>query len=130
MDQRIEDAQKLFWEISRLLRENGSRRIVTRKFIEMARIHEDRAGDLLQRCDPDGWPDAYAAITAWGKAGNKSDAFRLIAEGRELSALFPYGKEDIESQLAELETWLVSLQVMPSLGDFARPIPPVPAAAA
>lgn len=129
MDKRIEHAQQLFWEIGRL-RDVGSHGVAVRKLVQMARIHEELALELLQSREPDGWTDLYAAITAWGEAGHKSDAQRLIFEGRRLSASLADGGENIERQLDELGGWLASLRVVPSLGDFARSLPPIPAEAA
>ncbi len=129
MDLEINHAQQLFWEISRL-RDQGIHRLAARKLGEMAQIHEERALRLLQDREPDGWPDLYAAITAWGEAGRKSDAHRLIAEGRRLCASFPNGQENINCQLNELDDWLDSVRVVPSLSDFARPLPAIAVEAA
>lgn len=129
MDPRVKQAQHLFWEIDRL-REQGSYRIAERKLAQMARIHEDLAVQLLNDREPDGWADLYAAITAWGEAGRKGDAHRLIMEGRRRSILFPDGSENINRQLNELEDWVGSLDVVPSLSDLARPLPAIPVDAA
>ncbi len=129
MDEQIELAQQLFWEISRL-RDQGIHRLAVRKLGEMAQIHEDRALRLLQDGEPDGWADLYAAITAWGEAGCKRDAHRLIDEGRHLSSAFPNGQENLNHQLNELDDWLESLSVVPSLSDFARPLPAIAVEAA
>ena len=124
MDQRIEHAQTLLWEITRL-REYGLHRATLHKLIEMARIHEQRAIDLLDGRDADGWADLYAAITAWGEAGCQGDAQRLIVAGRRRSADFSSGRENIDRQLDELADWLDALHVIPFLGDFARSLPPI-----
>jgi hypothetical protein len=129
MDQRIEQAQQLYWEIGRL-REDGARRLAIPKLVRMAEIHEDRAMELLRSRNPDGWPDFYAAITAWGESGHKSHADRLIVEGSNLAAMFPDGRQNIEQQLRELDAWLDSLRVVPTLGEFAQPLPTIPAEAA
>jgi hypothetical protein len=129
MDPQVKQAQQLFWEIGRL-REQGMHRLAVRKLAQMARIHEELARRLLQEREPDGWADLYAAVTAWGETGRKHDAHRLILEGRRLSALFPSGSENIERQLNELEDWLESLRVVPSLSDFDRPLPAIPVEAA
>ncbi len=109
MDQRIEQAQRLFWEIERL-REQGACRMVNRKLIEMAKLHEERARELLSQRNPDGWIDWYAAVTARAEAGGLREAFGLIQEGRGLSTLFPNGQENIEGQLKELDAWIDTLQ--------------------
>jgi hypothetical protein len=129
MDHRVNQAQQLFWEIGRL-HEQGLHRLAVRKLAQMAKIHEERALQLLQDREPDGWADLYAAITAWGEAGHKSDAHRLIVQGQALSALFSEGRVNIERQLIELEEWLELLRVVPSLSDFARALPAIPVEAA
>jgi len=129
VDPRVKLAQQLYWEISRL-RDQGLLRLAVRKLGEMARVHQELAVQLLHDGEPDGWPDLYAAVTAWSEAGRKSDAHRLIVEGRRLLSEFPNGRENIESQLKELEEWVESLDVVPSLSDFARPLPAIPAGAA
>jgi len=129
MDPQVKQAQQLFWEIGRL-RDQGLYPLALRKVRQMAQIHEELAVRLLHEGEADGWADLYAAITAWGEAGHKGDAHRLILEGRRLSALFPNGRQNIERQLNELEDWLESLRVLPSLSDFDRPMPPIPVEAA
>jgi hypothetical protein len=129
MDQRIDQAQKLFWEVSRL-RESGLHRLAVRKLVQMAAVHEARAMELLRTAQADGWADLYAAVTAWGDAGHRNEANALIEQGRELLTLFPDGTQNIEQQLNELGAWLESLRVVPSLGDFARPLPAIPVEAA
>lgn len=125
MDSKVKQAQQLYWEISRL-RDQRSYRLAERKLCQMAQIHADLAGQLLRGREPDGWADLYAAITAWGEAGRKGEAHRLIAEGRRLSDLFRDGSENIKRELNELEDWVESLHVLPSLSDFARPLPARP----
>ncbi len=125
MDERVERAQRLFWEISRL-REAGATRLAAHKLAEMAQLHEDRAIELLEASRPDGWVDIYSAITAYGDSGRRQDAERLIKRGRTLADLFASGKENVVSQLNELAAWLDTLHVVPSLGDFARALPRYP----
>jgi hypothetical protein len=129
MDARVEQAQRLFWEIS-LLRQYGAARAALPKLTEMARLHEKRAIELLDQADSDGWIDFYAAITAWGEAGQKADADRLLQEGHRRAIQFPYGRENIDQQLNALRAWLNDLRVLPSLRDFARPLPTLPVHAA
>jgi len=108
MDRCVEQAQRLFWEIKNL-REQGACRLVTRKLVEMAHLHENRARELLARQDPYGWTDLYAAITAWAEAGCINEAFKLVREGRDLSSSLPEGNENVDRQLAELDHWIASL---------------------
>ena len=131
MDQRVEQAQRLFWEIERL-RQQGACRLITRKLLEMARLHESRARELLAQHDPDGWIDWYAAITARAESGCLVEASGFVREGRALAAFFPEGRANIEGQLDDLETWVRSLQVrvVPALGEYARQLPALPAEAA
>jgi hypothetical protein len=91
----------------------------------MAGLHRDRALELLRSGDADGWPDLYAAITAWGEGGARSEANQLLHLGRQLARSFPAGEPNILKQLEELEVWLDSLHVVPSLGEFAIALPPV-----
>ena len=89
----------------------------------MAELHEQRAQDLLSAHDPDGWIDLFAAITAWGEAGMKGDAIRLIAHGRQTVSLFPEGRKNLEEALGELQDWLDVLPGAPPLKDFDRSFP-------
>ena len=131
MDPRVDEAQRLFWEIE-YLREQGACRLVTRKLIDMAHLHEARGQELLTRCDFDGWTDWFAAITAWAEAGSTHEAERLLERGRRFAKALEDGKEIVERQLDELEAWIGSLvvKVVPALGDFARSLPAFPAEAA
>ena len=122
MDRRIEQAQQLFWEVGRL-RDEGLHRAALPRLVKMAGLHEERALELLGNRAADGWADLYAAITAWGEAGHRGDAERLVAVGRRRSALFGEGSQNILCQLDDLAVWLDSLHIVPSLGDFARPLP-------
>lgn len=131
MDPRIEETQRLFWEV-KYLRGRGACRLVTRKLIDMAHLYEARGRELLTRRDPDGWTDWYAAITAWAEAGSMHEAERLVERGRIFATCFDDGRENIERQLEELDAWLRSLlvKVVPALADFARPLPTFPVEAA
>ena len=122
MDPRIEQAQQLYWEITRL-REFGAHRKTLSKLIEMAQVHEERALELLAAGDPEGWVDLFAAITAWAKAGCREDADRLLAEGRSTASQFGSGEASIHEQLDELEEWADELTVVPSLRDYDRRLP-------
>ncbi|MCY2994993.1 MAG: hypothetical protein NTY19_45095 [Planctomycetota bacterium] len=106
MDPRIEQAQQLYWEITRLT-DLGAHRKKRSKLIEMAQVHEDRAVELLANDDPEGWVDLFAGITAWAKAGCREDASRLIAAGRSTASQFGSGEGTIHGQLAELQEWAV-----------------------
>lgn len=129
MDTRVERTQQLFWETQEL-RRRGAERAAVPRFREMAQLYEARANDLLVANDPDGWIDLYAAITAWAEAGARTDADRLISVGRRLAVKFSSGQCEIQQQLDDLACWLDSLRVVPSLGDFSRPVPEFPVTAA
>ena len=118
MDVRVEQSQRLFWEIARL-RKAGATRLAAQKLAEMARLHEDRAIELLEAGQPEGWVDMYSAITAYGDGGRRRDAEKLIERGRMLAGRLVSGKENVVAQLDEIASWLDALRVMPSLGDFA-----------
>jgi hypothetical protein len=122
MDPRIERAQLLYWEITRL-REIGAYRKTRSKLIEMAELHEERALELLAKGDPDGWVDLFAAITAWAKAGCGEDSNRLVAAGRLAADQFGNGEANLHQQLDELQEWADGLKVVPSLRDYDRPLP-------
>ncbi len=122
MDPRVERAQQLFWEIAMLKRERAFRPCIE-KLVEMATLHEDRAFELLQCLASDGWTELYAAITAWGEAGSRHEAERLIEFGRSRAGLLLAGEGAVHDQLAELESWLDGIRVLPSLRDFDRPLP-------
>ena len=131
MDTRVDETQRLFWEV-KYLREQGACRLVTRKLIDMADLHEARGRELLARCDFDGWTDWFAAITARAEAGSTHEAERLLEEGRRFAASLGDGRGNIECQLEELDTWIASLvvKVVPALADFARSLPTFPVNAA
>ena len=94
MDPRIERAQQLYWEITRLT-DLGAYRMRRSKLIEMAQMHEERALELLEEGDPDGWVDLFAAITAWAKAGCREDVGRLVAAGRSAASQSGSGEATI-----------------------------------
>jgi hypothetical protein len=121
MDLRVKEAQRLYWEIEQL-RQHGAKRAALPKLHQIARLHEERAIELLCARDPDGWIDLYSAISAWGEAGAHSDAVGLIHRGFKFAALFPSGQKNIEQQLQELRSWLTSIKVLPSLRDFGSSV--------
>ena len=124
MDPRIERAQQLYWEITRLT-DLGAHRKRRSKLIEMAQVHEERALELLKEGDPDGWVDLFAAITAWAKAGCREDVRRLVAAGRTAASQFGSGDAKIREQLDELEEWAddLTMTIVPSLRDYDRRLP-------
>jgi hypothetical protein len=122
MDSRVQETQRLMWEIE-LLCNQGADRTAEPLRRKMAELHEQRAQDLLSAHDPDGWIDLFAAITAWGEAGMKGDAIRLIAHGRQTVGLFPEGRKNLEEALDELQDWLDVLPGVPPLKDFDRSFP-------
>jgi hypothetical protein len=122
MDPRIERAQQLYWEITRL-REFGAHRKTHSKLVEMAQVHEERALELLAENDPDGWVDLFAAITAWAKAGCREDANRLLVAGRSSTGHFGSGEDNLHRQLDELQEWADGLTTVPSFRDYDRPLP-------
>ncbi len=132
MDERVEQTQRLSWQIFQQREFSGGGRMVTRKLIDMAHLHEARGRELLARGEPDGWIDWHAAITARAEAGCFKKAEFLIQDGRRLADSFAVGKENILQQLAELEIWMNSLhtKTIPALMDFARPLPTYPVEAA
>ena len=131
MDPRVDETQRLFWEV-KYLRKQGACRLVTRKLIDMAYLHEARGRELLMRRDFDGWTDWFAAITAWAEAGSTHEAERLLEQGRRFATLLENGRGNIERQLDELDAWIGSLvvKVVPALADFARSLPTFPVEAA
>ena len=131
MDPRVDETQRLFWEV-KYLREQGACWLVTRKLIDMAHLHEARGRELLMRCDFDGWTDWFAAITAWAEAGSTHEAKRLLEQGRRFAASLEDGRGNVERQLDELDAWIGSLvvKVVPALADFARSLPTFPVEAA
>jgi hypothetical protein len=110
MDPRVDETQRLFWEVKHL-RKQGACRLVTRKLIDMAYLHEARGRELLTRCDSDGWTDWFAAITAWAEAGSTHEAERLLEQGRRFATSLEDGRGNVERQLDELDAWIGSLVV-------------------
>jgi hypothetical protein len=126
MDPRVERAQQLFWEIEALRKKGGSAAAMP-QLVEMARLHEERARELLQAGDPDGWTDLFAAVTAWGEARQRSDADRVLAAGRGFAHSLGDEKASVENELRRLEEWQDSLPAAPgplaSDGTAALPEP-------
>jgi hypothetical protein len=112
MDPRVERAQQLFWEIEALRKKGGGAAMLP-QLVEMARLHEERARELLQTGDPEGWPDLFAAVTAWGEARRRSDADRALAAGRGFAPSLGDEKAGVENELRRLEEWLDSLPAAP-----------------
>jgi hypothetical protein len=126
MDARLQKAQRLFREIEDL-KQSGTPPALLFKLREMAQLREERALELLDMDNPDGWIDLFTAITAWGHAGARSEAGRLVSCGRQYAAALTDGRQGIEDELVELEQWLNSLpsaaadsarrDVLPVLGE-------------
>jgi hypothetical protein len=127
-DNRVVEAQALFFVIDDL-RLRGAESAAVPLLRRMARLHEDRARELLgqSKRDPDGWPELYAAITAAAEAGNKNWALDMIQYGRDVARNVQLGGDEIAAELERLKAWLETLHVVPSLGELDRPIPPIPA---
>lgn len=97
-------------------------RAIAAKLHRMAQLHQERARELLDRLDADGWIDLFAAITAWGEAGSEHAARDLLRLGEDVADRFE-GSDVLLSELEHLKSWLKRLQVVPALEDFARPLP-------
>jgi hypothetical protein len=121
-DQRVKEAQQLFWRIETLRSLQVPHRAIAAHLNQMARLHEERAKELLSRQDVDGWTDLFAAITAWGEAGSEPSARTLLRFGERMAANFD-GRDLLLSELERLESWLKGLHVVPALEDFARRLP-------
>jgi hypothetical protein len=122
-------AQRLHWDIETLERQGITGSSVRSKHHELAEIYRQRAEDLIPRRDSDAWPDVFAAITHYGEAGGFREARRLIEWALAQCSEFSDGPS-MCAELEQLEQWLETLKVPPSLADFARPVPPVPRLAA
>ena len=114
MDPRVERAQQLFWEVE-AQRQTGVYPAALPQLLEMAQLHEQRARELLQAGDTDGWTDLYAAVTAWGEARRRSEADRLLVAGRRFAASLACGRADVEQELHHLEALLDSLPAAPPI---------------
>jgi hypothetical protein len=126
LDHRAADAQRLFFVID-ILRNTGDEAAAIPLLHRMARLHLDRARDLLEQGDADGWPDLYAGITAAAQAGNKNWAQEMVDYGLRIAGRLQDGKDEVTAELHRLEAWCSTLHVVPSLADLDRPIPPIPA---
>jgi len=126
MDSRIERAQQLFWEIE-AVRQNGVYPAALAQLLEMARLHEEGARELLQAGNSDGWTDLFAAVTAWGEARQRSEADRLLAVGRGFAVAMGPDNEGVGNELHRLAVWLDTLspasQVPPTNGAASLPAP-------
>jgi hypothetical protein len=114
MDPRVERAQQLFWEIE-AVRKKGVYPAALPQLLEMAWLHEDRARELLQAGDPDGWTDLFAAVTARGEARQRAEADRLLTAGREFAASLNQDGANAVEELRQLKAWLDSLPPPPSV---------------
>ena len=129
MDPRVQEAQELFWQVATLRTlAQPPHRVIAATLHRMARLHEERAKDLLGRQNVDGWIDLFAAITAWGEAGSDGAARSLLSFGRQ-AAQQSEGRDSLLAELDSLDRWLAGLVVVPALQDFARPLPRFEAAA-
>jgi hypothetical protein len=128
-DERLEETQRLHWEIQSLRAVGlGMSRAARSKYRDMARLRDALARDLFAAGNADGWIDLLAAITAWGNAGDRRKAVSLLDEARELASERPF-IDKMDRQLDELGQWLQSQPDVPSLADFAQPLPPLRVAA-
>src|SRR5688572_9508088 len=107
MDSRLVQAQQLFWEVEDLRRQQPGQPPVA-QLTRMAQLHQERALELLNKGNADGWTDFWAAVTAWGEARAQKEAEHLLAAGRQFAAGLRQGRESVDVQLNELEQWLFS----------------------
>jgi len=114
MDPRVKRAQQLFWEIESA-RDKGVYPAALPQLLEMARLHEERARELLQAGDPDGWTDLFAAVTARGEARQRAEADHLLTTGREFAASLNQDDANVVEELGQLKAWLDSLPPVSSV---------------
>jgi hypothetical protein len=108
MDARQRKAQELYVEIQELERQQDHPALPA-KFAALASLREERALSLLEARQEDGWLDLFTAVTAWGRAGEKAQANRLLAKGRRLAAGLGLGRGNVVAELRDLKTWLDQL---------------------
>lgn len=128
-DEREIQAQRLHWEIESLERQGISGRPLRARHRVLAGIYRARSEDLIPQGELHAWPDVFAAITHFGEAGDFREARRMIEWARERCLELPV-HDALMSELLELEAWLGSLKVPPSLSGLARVLPPPPELAA
>ena len=121
-DERVQEAQQLFWQVETLRSLGATYKVIALKLDRMARLHEERAKELLSRHDADGWIDLFAAITAWGESGSEPSARGLLRFGEGVAERFD-GRDLLLAELEHLDGWLKGLHVVPALEDFARCLP-------
>jgi hypothetical protein len=121
-DERIKEAQQLFWQIETLrsLKVPDDASVIVTKLHRMASLHEVIAKERLDRKQTNGWIDLFAAITAWGEAGEKANARRLLRFGEQVAQQYEEGRESLLAELAELESWLLGLRQKRRLPSLAR----------
>jgi hypothetical protein len=107
MDTRAAQAQALYFQILND-RSKGRNDRANNTFLQMAKLHEELARELLAQHKPDAYIELYAAITAWGEAGKRSRAQELIGLGRQEAKAFSDGKDNINQELDALQGWLDS----------------------
>jgi hypothetical protein len=127
MDPRARRAQQLYWEVEELRRHNAAAAALA-KTMEMARLHEALSIELLEQRNPDGWPDLFAAVTAWADAGRKGTALGLIRRGQRWTEGLVEGRDNVLAELESLRRWVNALVVVPSLLDLGQQVPLDPAA--
>jgi hypothetical protein len=128
-DERQLSAQRLHWEIESLVRQGMTGRSIQARHRVLAGIYRSRAEDLIPQGDLSAWPDVFAAITHYGEAGHSRDAHLMVEWAREQCSTLS-DHEGILEELSQIESWLLSLKVPPSLSAFARVLPPPPEIAA
>jgi hypothetical protein len=129
-DTRAERAQELFWRIADLRDRGLGGTPILVMLREMARLHEDRARELLNREDLGGWTDLFAAVTAWAEAGEARRVRSLLDLGYDQASRVSDGRDAIETELRGLAEWSKRLSVPPALSELAQPTPPLPKLAA
>jgi hypothetical protein len=112
VDPRVEQAQTLFWEIE-TLRRAGRIEEASPKLRAMGLLHEQRALELLEAREAEGWVDLFAAITAYADAGDVDRAAQLLIRGRELLDRFRVGRSALGGELQEMEAWLQAKHTPP-----------------
>lgn len=104
-DDRVERAQKLYWEVEALRRLEAGRKSIAPKLLEMAGLHEELGRELLVNRSAEGWTDLFAAVTAWAEAGRSERATNLLDWSRTQVPNFA-GRENLNAEIDHMASWV------------------------
>lgn len=101
-----EETQRMHWRVKDAERAGVARDVVAPMMRELAGRYEAAAEARFAANDLMAWSDVFAAITWWARAGERSEAVRVLEGARGRARRLAEGENEVLAELDRLNEWM------------------------